>query len=222
MLGLGRQFAQSLFGRGPAPVLLLVCGAAALGLPAAIRAEEPLEVVRRHVAEGLAVLRAENGPAEAAGRELKRRRLAAQLARAFDFEEFSRLALGAGWARFDPAERREFVELFARFLSEYYLGELLQRYAGETVVLLRQRAVAPQRAVVELEVLWRRRRVPVEVRMLDRGGGWKAYDVALLGVSAVMLYRAQLQAILARHSPAETIAILRRRLAEAEDGGRGG
>lgn len=196
--------------RAAAAVLL---GGLLLAAPAAGGAEPPLATVRRHVEAGLAILRAD-GERSPEGLALQRRRLAERLAQAFDFSEFTRLALGAGGARFRPAERREFEEVFTAFLSEYYLAQLQTLYAGETVEYLRERIAAPGRAVVELALLWRGRRIPVEVRLLDRGEGWKAYDVAVLGVSAVMLYRAQLAAILQTRTPAETIALIRARLAE--------
>ena len=47
-----------------------------------------------------------------------------------------------------------------------------------------------------------------------REGRWKAYDVSLLGISAVQIYRAQFQAILRTHSPAQVIALVRSRLDE--------
>jgi ABC-type transporter MlaC component len=45
-------------------------------------------------------------------------------------------------------------------------------------------------------------------------GRWKAYDVSLLGISAVQIYRAQFQAVLRTHSPAQAIALVRSRIGE--------
>lgn len=195
-------------GMGPAAFFLLMLA------PAAALGEPPLEALKRHVDEGLRLLNHER-PEDAAGRLAQRARLEAELRRLFDFREFSRRVLGGHWQRFTPAERDEFVEVFSRFLAEYYLLRVQQHYTDERVVYVRQEVTAPGRALVELKVIWKDRPIPVEVRMAHRGG-WKVYDVAVVGISAVQIYRAQLQEILSAKSPAETIALIRRRLAEAE------
>jgi len=63
-------------------------------------------------------------------------------------------------------------------------------------------------------VIWRNREFPVEIRMHASGGNWKAYDVRVIGISAVQIYRDQLQEIMRTHSPAQVIELIRQRLAE--------
>ncbi len=192
----GRGFARIV----PAAALLLAVALAVLPAPA--QAEVPAAALKHTVDEGLRILR---DPALRADgqRAEQHRRLCAVVYRDFDFAEFSRRVLADGWARFSAEQRREFVEVFARFLAEHYVARLQERYTNETVAVRATEAIAPGRAVVRTAVTWRDRELPVEVRMHLSAGRWKAYDVSLLGISAVQIYRAQFQAVLRTHSPAE-------------------
>lgn len=203
----GRGFARIV----PAAALLLAVALAVLPAPA--QAEVPAAALKHTVDEGLRILR---DPALRADgqRAEQHRRLCAVVYRDFDFAEFSRRVLADGWARFSAEQRREFVEVFARFLAEHYVARLQERYTSETVAVRATEAIAPGRAVVRTAVTWRDRELPVEVRMHLSAGRWKAYDVSLLGISAVQIYRAQFQAVLRTHSPAQAIALVRSRIGE--------
>jgi phospholipid transport system substrate-binding protein len=195
---------SGVFLRWLAPVVVCIV---ALGLPA--RAEQPGETLKRHIDEGLRILR--HGASDPDRSSLPAR-LEAELVKVFDFTEFSRRVLATHWARFTPPQRAEFVDVFSQFLTKYYLVRLQQYYTDEKVVAAGQEIPAPGRAVVRLQVIWKNQGIPVEVRLLDRGAGWKAYDVSVVGISAVQIYRAQFQEILSRQSPAETIDMIRQRL----------
>ena len=207
---------RMLAGRGftrIAPAAALLLAVALTALPAPAHAEVPDAALRHTVDEGLRILR---DPALRADgqRKAQHRRLCAVVYRDFDFAEFSRRVLADGWARFSAEERREFVDVFARFLAEHYMARLQERYTAETVAVRETQAIAPGRAVVRTAVTWLGREFPVEVRMHLAAGRWKAYDVSLLGISAVQIYRAQFQAVLRTHSPAQAIALVRSRIGE--------
>lgn len=192
------------FLRRLAPVVVCIV---ALGMPA--RAEQPGETLKRHIDEGLRILR--HGASDE-DRPSLQAQLEAELVKVFDFTEFSRRVLATHWARFTPPQRAEFVDVFSQFLTRYYLVRLQQYYTDEKVVAVGQEIPAPGRAVVQIQIIWKNQAIPAEVRMLDRGAGWKAYDVSVVGISAVQIYRAQFQEILSRQSPAETIDMIRQRL----------
>jgi phospholipid transport system substrate-binding protein len=184
----------------------------ALLLPvSAARADVPAETLRLTVEEGVRILQ---DPAYRAQgqRVAQHRRLCEVVYRDFDFAEFSKRVLADGWARFSADQRREFVEVFARFLAEHYMARLQERYTNEAVAVRGAEAVAAGRAVVKTSVTWRGREFPVEVRMHLRDGRWRAYDMSLFGISAVQIYRAQFQAVMRTHSPEQVIALVRSRL----------
>jgi phospholipid transport system substrate-binding protein len=147
-------------------------------------------------------------------RPSQQEKLRAILYRDFDFAEFSRRVLADKWTLFSPMQREEFVQVFSRFLADFYLSRLQQHYTDETVTLREQKIIAPGRARVRVKVAWRSRELPIEIRLHDQGGEWKIYDLSALGISAVQLYRAQFQEILRTQSPAQVIDLIRARLEE--------
>jgi phospholipid transport system substrate-binding protein len=116
------------------------------------------------------------------------------LADAFDFRSAAELALGQHWRARTPAERREFVPLFADLLERSYLSQVRARvkldggvridYLGETV----KGNYATVQTVVRREG---REDVPFDYRMIRRGTRWLVRDVVVDGVSLVENYRAQ-------------------------------
>jgi len=145
---------------------------------------------------------------------LQQEKLRNLLHRDFDFTEFSRRVLANKWALFSPVQRQEFVQVFSRFLADFYLSRLQQRYTDETVAVREQTITTPGKARVRAAVVWQAREFPVEIYLHDRGNGWKIYDLSALGISAVQIYRAQFQEILRTKSPAEVIELIRARLEE--------
>lgn len=129
--------------------------------------------------------------------------------RLFDFQEFSKLTLGPFWPRFTSTQRREFVEAFTVFLKNTYIGNAQELYSDERVILLDRRIAGKGKVQVNAKVLWRGLGVPVEFRMLQRGATWKVYDIVVLGMSGVMIYRSQFEAFLDKGSPAGLIGRVR-------------
>ena len=173
----------------------------------------PVETCRQTIAEGLRIL---NDPQ---GRSPERKpqqqdRLRAVLAEGFDFTEFSKRVLAEKWSAFLPAQRTEFVDVFSKFLGNFYLAQLLKHYTNETMTCQSQEMLGPAQAVVKADVVWMNRPIPVEMRMLKQAGRWKAYDVGVIGFSAVAIYRAQFREIMRTHSPAQVIALVRSRMDE--------
>jgi ABC-type transporter MlaC component len=70
--------------------------------------------------------------------------------------------------------------------------------------------------LVEIKVLWKNLEIPVKLRMKNKKGKWKVYDLSALGISAVSSYRAQLHQILQKKSPAEVIEIFKEKIREKE------
>ena len=195
----------------PAGTLLVI--ATLLTLATAAYGAQPIEALRKSIDDGLRIL---NDPSyqSADGKALQQHQLRQVLYRDFDFTEFSKRVLADKWALFTAPQRIEFVEGFSRCLADYYLTRLQEYYRDEKVVLHGQDLIAPGRAVVRSGVIWRNREFPLEIRMHARGGNWKAYDVRVIGISAVQIYRAQLQEIMRTQSPAQVIDLIKQRLEE--------
>jgi ABC-type transporter MlaC component len=189
-------------------VLLLLAAATAAAAGA-----QPRDVLMQSIEDGRRILMDPYyQPADR--KPLQQERLRDVLYRDFDFMEFSRRVLADKWAFFSPIQRQEFVQVFSRFLADFYLSRLQQYYTDETVAVREQVITAQGKARVRARVIWRDREFPIEIRLHERGGGWKIYDLSALGISAVQIYRAQLQEILRTQSPAEVIDLIKARLEE--------
>lgn len=197
--------------RRPAETLLLI--ATMLALATAAHGSQPMDTFRKSVDDVVRIL---NDPyyQSADRKAMQQHQLRQLLYRDFDFAEFSKRVLADKWALFTAPQRIEFIEVFSRFLANHYLARLQEYYRNEQVVLHGQHLIAPGRAVVSSSVIWKSREFPVEIRMHACGGDWKAYDVRVIGISAVQIYRAQLREIMRTQSPAQVIELIRHRLDE--------
>ena len=174
--------------------------------------QPPLDALRQQIGAGIRIL---NDPQYQQGAHRRRqlqelREIACNI---FDFREFSRRVLASRWKHFTPQQKNEFVTVFSAFLENFYLTRLQDRYNGEHARYLNQQMIGPEKALVDIEVVWQNRAIPVTLRMTRRGGSWKVYDISVLGISAVRIYRAQFKAILRKQSPGQVIARLKRKLA---------
>jgi len=196
--------------RGGCTLLTIWLMLAAAAAPAAT---QPREALMQSIDDGRRILM---DPAyqPADRKPLQQEKLRDLLYRDFDFTEFSRRVLANKWALFSPVQRQEFVQVFSRFLADFYLSRLQQHYTDETVAVREQTVTAPGKARVRAAVVWQAREFPVEIYLHDRGFGWKIYDLSALGISAVQIYRAQFQEILRTRSPAEVIELIKARLEE--------
>lgn len=202
---------MALLSKSRGSALLGIC--LVLAVATAAVGAQPREALMQSIEDGRRIL-IDPTYQPADRKPLQQEKLRDVLYRDFDFMEFSRRVLANKWALFSPVQRQEFVRVFSRFLADFYLSRLQQRYTDETVAVQEQTITAPGRARVRAAVIWRAREFPVEIYLHDRGNGWKIYDLSALGISAVQIYRAQFQEILRTRSPAEVIELIRARLEE--------
>ena len=174
---------------------------------------QPIEILQNNVDLGIAILTDPTYDSPG-GRKAQQEALCEIARDMFDTYAFSRLVLAGAWTRFEAEQQSEFVEVFGDFLCRYYLSRLQARYSNETVTFTTQEFKSDTRATVSATVVWREIEIPVEVRMVLRDGNWRAYDLVAAGISAVMLYRAQLKERLSEIDPATLIDELRRRIDE--------
>jgi phospholipid transport system substrate-binding protein len=127
---------------------------------------------------------------------------------AFDVQETARRALGPHWQQRTPAEREEFVQLFADLLERTYISKI-DLYGGERLKFTDER-IDGDTAVVRAKVTTRQGTdVPVEGRMHKRGERWLIYDVAIENISLIANYRSQFDRIIRTSSYAELVKRLR-------------
>ena len=113
----------------------------------------------------------------------------------FDFQEMARRALARHWQPRTPAEREEFVRLFADLLERAYVSKI-ENYCGEKIAYNGD-TIDVESAMVKTKIITKQGTdIPVDYRMLRRGERWLVYDVVIEGVSLINNYRTQFNKII--------------------------
>ena len=175
----------------------------------------PLESVRQNIEKGIVVLEDPQYEDDARKPE-QMQKLREVMEQTYDFEEFSRKVLSSSWYKFSEPQRAEFVNVFSEFLAKFYLAKLQNRYSGQKVNFLSQKMISDSRALVKVEIIWLKMSVPVTLRVTNRSGKWKVYDLTAFGINAVSNYRAQFKSMITKESPRQIIARLKDKIAKLD------
>jgi phospholipid transport system substrate-binding protein len=131
----------------------------------------------------------------------------------FEYTELSKRTLGREWAKFNAQQQNEFVKLFGDLLEKTYADRLLS-YSNEKVVFEKESMLREGQAEVTSNVLTGDgKKIPLDYRLIQKGGNWRVYDVIIEGISLVKNYRDQFRDIMAKDSPEEVLKMLRDKVA---------
>ena len=134
----------------------------------------------------------------------------------FDFTETAKRSLGRHWQPRTPAERKEFVDLFANLLERSYLSKI-ELYSGEKIAFLGD-TIDGDQATVRTKILTKQgTEVPVDYKMYRQGDRWLVYDVVIEGVSLIANYRTQFNKIIQTSSYQELVRKMKTKQAEFLD-----
>jgi len=165
-------------------------GLVLLVVAAPARAGAPTDQVRQYTDQVLKLL--DDPGVQTADKRAAVRKVAIEI---FDVQETAKRALGRHWQARTPAEREEFVQLFADLLERTYINKI-DLYRGEKVVYANE-AVDGEYATVRVRVLSKQRgEIPVDAKMVRRGDRWLIYDIAVENISLIANYRAQFDRII--------------------------
>jgi phospholipid transport system substrate-binding protein len=132
----------------------------------------------------------------------------------FDFVEISKRALAREWRNFSPAERKEFTDVFSRFLGNTYMDKIQGEYHNEKIVYVGEELFRADLAMAKTLIVRESVEIPVDYRMKKIDGAWKVYDVNVEGISLVKNYRSQFSKILEKEKPQQLIDRLKKKLAK--------
>jgi len=154
----------------------------------------PTEQLRGRIDRVLKILDPE---AKQEGKSEERRAAIRKVAlETFDFREISQRSLARHWQGRTPAERDEFIQLFADLLERSYIGQIEQYSGGERIQYVSE-SVDGEQALVRTKLITKQStEIPVDYRMHKVGGSWLVYDVSIEGISLVSNYRAQFDRII--------------------------
>jgi len=122
----------------------------------------------------------------------------------FDVNETAQRALGQHWQQRTPAEREEFVKLFANLLEQTYISRI-DEFGGEKLTYVSEQ-VDGDRGVVRARITTKNgTEVPVESRVLLKGNRWLIYDILIENLSLISNYRSQFDRVIRTASYEELV-----------------
>jgi phospholipid transport system substrate-binding protein len=164
-------------------------------LPAFAQETGPQEVVTKMTQDVLAAIKSDR---HLAGDRQKARKLAEEkVLPHIDFEEATRIAVGRAWAQASPAQRTRLVHEFRAMLVRVYTSAG-DAYQGDTLRVLPVRG-GPQDDDATVRTQFLRtggQPLAIEFHVRKTGNGWKIYDIAVEGVSLVLVYRSEFDAVM--------------------------
>lgn len=113
-----------------------------------------------------------------------------------DFEHATRLAVGRAWAQASPEQKKNLVTEFRNMLVRTY-SNAVETYQGQTLKVLPSRGKQdPEDTVVRTQFIRSGGQpLPIDFAMRKTGQGWKVYDITVEGVSLVLTYRSEFDAV---------------------------
>jgi len=175
--------------------VLAFLGAAALAVSAWAQNLAPDQLVQKITDEVLAAIKSDKQLA--AGDKQKALKLAEEKVLPYvDFEQATRLAVGRAWREATPEQKKRLATEFRNMLVRTY-SNAISAYQGQTLKVLPQRGKQdPEETVVRTQFIRAGGQpLPIDFTMHKAGETWKVYDITVEGVSLVMTYRSEFDAV---------------------------
>jgi phospholipid transport system substrate-binding protein len=187
--------------------LVVALALAAVVRPAPAAAAGPTEQLRAQIDKVVKTL--EDPELNKEGKNTERRVAVRKIAEEiFDFGETAKRSLARHWLARTPAERGEFVALFADLLERSYISKV-ELFDGERITYIGE-TIEGDQAVVKTKIITKQgTEIPVDYRLLRKGERWLVYDVIIEGVSLVANYRTQFNKIIQTSSYQELVKKMR-------------
>jgi phospholipid transport system substrate-binding protein len=167
-----------------------------LAFPAIAQEQGPEELVRKVTADVMAAIKSDKQLA--AGDKQRAMKLAEEkILPHVDFEEATRLAVGRAWATATPEQKKKLVNEFRNMLVRTY-SNAISAYEGQQMKVLPVRMKpGDTEATVRNQFVRPGAPKPVllDYQMRKADQGWKIYDIVVEGVSLVLTYRSEFDAV---------------------------
>ena len=182
-------------------ILLKTMGFLLVGFTLTANAQQqplaPDQLVQKVTEEVLAAIKSDKQLA--AGDKQKALKLAEEKVLPYiDFEEATRLAVGRAWSQATPEQKKKLVSEFRNMLVRTY-SNAIEAYEGQTLKVLPSRGGrqdSKDEATVRAQfVRAGGKPLPIEFQMRNDGKTWKVYDIAVEGISLVLTYRSEFDAV---------------------------
>ena len=182
----------------------------------------PEELVKKVTSEVMEAIQSDKQLA--AGDKQKAMKLAEEkILPLVDFEEATRLAVGRGWAQASTEQKKRLVTEFRNMLVRTY-SNAISAYQGQTMKVLPSRAKPGDTEATVRNQFIRPGGKPVliDYSMRKTDAGWKIYDIVVEGVSLVLTYRSEFDAVVRQEGVDGLIKRLAQKNTPAAVGGTAG
>jgi phospholipid transport system substrate-binding protein len=164
--------------------------------PAAAQELSPEQLVQKITNDVLAAVKSDKELA--AGDRQKATKLAEEKVLPYiDFQYATRLAVGRSWRQASSEQRSRLVSEFRNMLVRTYSNSV-QAYEGQTLKVLPSRGKSDSADEATVRTQFVRaggQPLPIDFAMHKAGNAWKVYDITVEGVSLVLTYRSEFDAI---------------------------
>lgn len=113
-----------------------------------------------------------------------------------DFDEATRLAVGRAWSQATPEQKKKLVSEFRSMLVRTY-SNAIEAYQGQEMRVLpsRNKPGDPEATVRNQYIRPGGKPVQLDYQMRKTDKGWKIYDITVEGISLVLTYRSEFDAV---------------------------
>ena len=162
-----------------------------LTLPLARAAEEaPDEMIRRLSMDVLSTIKADKDVQSGDVRKIITF-VDSKIMPNVNFTRMTASAVGRSWRQATPEQQKRLQDEFKNLLVRTYAGALSQLQDQTTNVKPLRSQAGDTEVIVRTEILGRGEPIQLDYRMEKTAGGWKIYDINVLGVWLVETYRTQ-------------------------------
>jgi phospholipid transport system substrate-binding protein len=138
----------------------------------------------------------------------RRAKIRGVIAGRFNYTEMAQRTLGKHWQERNAQEKEEFAKLFGALIENSYISKL-EGFTNEKVLYSAENIVQSSALVKTRIVTTKGTEIPVDYKLIDKGGNWMVYDVVIEGVSLVANYRTQFNKTLMQSSFDELVKQLK-------------
>ena len=110
----------------------------------------------------------------------------------FDYKLMTKLSLGkANWSKMNSKEKEEFTEKFILKLKKSYMDKI-NLYTDERLNIVELKEINKKRVWLLTELVGSKDTYDIAYKFYkSKKSGWLIYDVDIIGVSLIQIYRAQ-------------------------------
>lgn len=171
----------------------------------------PTEAAQKAVEEILKIAQGRDLPAQQ-----RKDQLEEVIKEYVDLPSASQRVLAQYWRTASAEEKKDFVLLFRKVLTNTYFN-LLQEYNNEEVLFTDERIKKDIYAEVESTVISKGKSIPITYRLMLRNDSWKIYDFSAEGVSIVRSFNNSYSSILRSGGVTELNKTLQQKIDENGD-----